>query len=1018
MNPPIEAPAAPAWHKAVVAVLALAFFVTPYLVSGRPQDSAALGHELVHDGLALVTQHGALRDAQRDPGVGNILATATAPWWGGIADEQALYRPVPMLLLGIAGAASGTYDEAAPADKPFLYHAFALALLVLCSLLVYELGMALFKNAKGALVAAALFATLPIHGEVIYDVAGIAELCAAAFGMAAWLAWLRAGDRPFSNPAQLGLCALLVLLAGLSKESAFALPLVFFLFDLGRAPQSDGGESGGLGRGFSHALSKLPALGLPIAALAIALVARVSVTGQLLPTYLPVNSLDNPLLFEGFLTRAMNALRVMASGVAAIFGVNTLSANWNYSPDYSATQIPIFGAFSLWNLVGLVAVVGTLGLAVMLFQRCRTRAALVFALFGSLLLTSNLLTPIGTIYADRLMFFPSVFAVLFLAAFLARAGNVGVAIGLALALGGGFWTWSNGKHWRDQTQLWTYASEQSAPESARAHFNNGVDAWNDQVATIAVRSFEKAIELYPDYAQAHSYLGDLFTQPQQLDLARAIEHFEEATEIQLANFDYDYPPEPIVDAGSFGPRALLYKVTRLRLFEEDVKDPEAHLAWLDGLIADGYDSAYVHHRRGTTLRVLGAPDEEIVAAFERSLAIDPTVDCVEAYGRYLLDTGRRQEALTHYTSIEDFPLGAQQVRVLLARAEAEFVEGPDAVLDTVNELLALRDDLSLAGEYVFSPEDDFRTLFLRAQARYAMLGDPPTREQLEDVATPLRNAIGAWRVLSDETYEAHALLAQIDQQLGEYEEAMTIIESLRTYRDAPSLRLMLGNLYARVGRAEDALDQFASIDADLRASVEDFPEDEAFRSTLVQTRTTVLAIYRALDRRDDALATIQSWHEKAPSDYDPLALFVHAYWLLGDGDLDGAFELANLLQQSFPEDPSGAQLYQDLRSIRELEARAETEGTPEVYEQLADLRRRVKYTYGAIDMATRAVETTPEDDPALSRRLALLAACHELAGDLQSALGALERALQLDLPDETRAVLDSEVARVRAALEG
>jgi tetratricopeptide (TPR) repeat protein len=1024
MNPSIDAsagtptdtPQPAAWHKGLVALFAVLFFLYPYLFSARPQPTSSLGSELVGDGLTLVTQHEALLAAQTEPSLGNILGTMGSTWWGGVAANQSLYRPIPSLLLGIAGAASGPYDESAPADRPFLYHAFALGLNVMCALLVFELALFLFKRTGGALVAGALFATLPIHGEVIFDVAGLAELCATAFSLAAWLAWLRAGDRPFARPGQLLIAAVCLFFATLSKESAFALPLVFVLFDIGRAPA--GGSS--FGAGVSHALSKLPALLVLVVVLAVSLGVRYSVTGAILPSYVGANALENPLIFQGVATRMMNALRIMAAGVAAIFGVNMLSSNWNYGPDYSATQIPVYPAFELWNLVGLVAVAGSLALAVVLYRQCRTRAALVFALFGSLLLTSNLITSVGTIFADRLMFFPSVMAVLFVTAFLAKRGTVGVALGLALAIGGGVWNWTNAAHWKDQTQLWTYASDHSSPKSARAHLNNGVDAFTDQVYQLARQEFEEAIDIFPRYAQGHAYLGFICLTPQERDYLTAIEHLGRACEIQLEDYHYDYPDEPVITTASFGPRSLLYHLTRLRLFteEEGVHAPSEHLAWLDSLIAKGYDSAYVHHRRATALAATGAPDDEVIAAFERSVEREQTRDCIEAYGKYLLDTGRPQEALTLYRTVDEFPRADEKVRLLLARAEAEFVDGPEAVLRTADELWKMRDELAFSGEYRFSEEQEFRTLYLRARAKYALTGGNPNEEQLRELRGILRRAVGAWKFVSDETFEANALLTHILLALGEDEEARIVLEALIAQRSAPSLRFQLGNLYTRQGRLVDALDQFEQIDGNLSLAVVQFPDDPQFANILTTTRATVLNIYRALGREDDAHAAVERWHQAAPTAYDPIALLVHAYYALGEGDTGTAFNLADLLSQQFPDDPSGPQLYDDLTALRDLETKVESgSNDPAIYEQLASFRRKFNYSMGALEMARRAVElsaSAPPNDRA--RRLSLLAACQELAGNLQASLDALRTGLALPLDEEGKAVFQSEIARVEAML--
>ncbi len=999
------------WHKVVVALLALAFFVTPYLFSGQQNKTDALGAELVGDGLILVTGHPAQRAAQR--GAAGLAQTVTTGWWGGLADSQALYRPVPSFLMGLAGLAGGSYNEAAPGHRTFPYHAITLGLNVLCALLVLELAWLIFRNAKAALISGALFATLPIHGEVIFDVAGLAELSASAFSLAAWIAWIRAGDQPFQKLGQLAIALVCLFFATLSKESAFALPLVFFLFDMGRTK-----SEGGIGAGVGHALSKLPALAACAVVLAVSLALRYQVIGELAPSFLATNHLDNPLLAEGFLTRAMNAIRLMGAGVLSMFGVNTLSSNWNYSPDYSANQISIFGPFGLWNLIGLVGVGGALALAALLYKKCRTRSALVFALFGSMLLTSNLLFEVGTIYADRLMFFPSVIAMMLLAGPLSRLGQTGVIAGLLLSVAGGYWTWSNGaNHWDSQTNLWTYAANKAAPDSARAHYNNGVDASKDQVYGLALKEFQKALEIFPNHVEAHYYSGMIHMQPQEYDPNLACDNFMAACEAQLANYNYsDFPSEPSLVEGSIGPRALLYRLSLLRLTEEDSKDPEAHLAWLDSLIAKGYNSAYVHHRRAVTLRALDRmPEAE--EAFEKSISIEVTVDCVQAYGKILLDAGRRKEALTLYRTTDEFEIPGQNVAFLLSRAEAEWVEGPEAVLALANQLWDMRNSLAEEGTYNFTPEQDFETLYLRAQAKLQIYGTEPTQEQLLELRKILRNAIGIYGALTPKTIQASAILATVHLQLGEDDDARVILAALLLQEEAPSMRNQLAGIYVRQGRFADALDQYTHLDRLLSQAANDFSDNPDAMRVFIEARGNILRLLATLDRSDEIETTIGRWHENAPNEFDPVALYIQGFWAISLGDMDAAFAAADTLKQQFPEDANGDQLAKTIVFLKDLETRADSGNDPAVLEELARARRGLGDGKGALEMAQRAVELSgaaPTEERA--RRFALLAACHEMLEDLNGAINAVRSALELTLSDEDKAVFEGEFTRLEARL--
>ncbi|MEO0652736.1 MAG: hypothetical protein AAFZ65_18830, partial [Planctomycetota bacterium] len=240
--------------QALIALLCLASLATPFL-AGSSRTSDSVGNELVLDGRLLMTDHEVLSEVPEHPG--RLFETLTTPWWGNLFPDQQLYRPLSSLTLGLAGAVSGErYDPDSPGMSVLPYKAFALALKIICALLVLQVATTLLGSARRGAIAGVLFATLPVHGEAIFDVAGIAELLSAALGLASWHFWLSAGDQPLKRPGALGASALLLFLAIHAKESAYALPLVFLVADMGRASS-----------GWSPALNQKCQLARPRAAL-------------------------------------------------------------------------------------------------------------------------------------------------------------------------------------------------------------------------------------------------------------------------------------------------------------------------------------------------------------------------------------------------------------------------------------------------------------------------------------------------------------------------------------------------------------------------------------------------------------------------------------------------------------------------------------------------------------------------------------------------------------------------------
>jgi tetratricopeptide (TPR) repeat protein len=140
----------------------------------------------------------------------------------------------------------------------------------------------------------------------------------------------------------------------------------------------------------------LAAVAIPIAAM---LFVRMQVMAHLPPASFPF--IDNPLVNAGFLQGRLTALAILARYLWRLVCPITLSA------DYSYAQIPLVsGALADW--VSWLVVAALAVLAVRSYRWNRT--AFFFAGFAAatLLPTSNLLFPIGTIMAERFLYLPSV----------------------------------------------------------------------------------------------------------------------------------------------------------------------------------------------------------------------------------------------------------------------------------------------------------------------------------------------------------------------------------------------------------------------------------------------------------------------------------------------------------------------------------------------------------------------------------------------------------------------------------
>ena len=137
------------------------------------------------------------------------------------------------------------------------------------------------------------------------------------------------------------------------------------------------------------------------------------------------------------------------------------------------------------------------------------------------------------------------------------------------------------------------------PDYAEAHNNLGVTLQNLGLMDEAVKSYEKAIAFKPDYAEGHNNLGNIFKELEQLDAA--VKSYEKVTAI---NPDY---PEAHYNLGN--------TLVKLGQLETAIKSYEMVIA-----INPDYPEAYFN--LGRSLQQLGKLDQA-VKCYEKAISIRP-----------------------------------------------------------------------------------------------------------------------------------------------------------------------------------------------------------------------------------------------------------------------------------------------------------------------------------------------------------------------------------------------------------
>ncbi len=450
-------------HVASAAVLVAILAVVPYLNS--LQNGFTFDDPVVVRDNPRVTRHSPVG-----------LLTAVYP-------VGVLYRPLTMLTY----AANYRLSPAA-----WGFHFVNLALHLAVSLGVLALALVLLDSLPAAVVAAALFAVHPIHTEAVNNIVGRAELLAAALVIASLLAQARAVRR--HSPIWSALALVSFALALLAKESAFTAIALIAVLVWWLDP--------------ARSWRRAAAAGVPFLLVGIAyLFLRHAMIGSLsLPSPPPV--VDNPLAHVALAPRLATALVVLLEYCSQLFLPLHLAADYSYNEIPVVTSV-LDARFLLALGVLLALTAGTIAVA----RRAPALALAAMFTVVPLALTANVLFPIGTIKAERLLYLPSVgwcLAAGWLVAFAVRRRRVVALVAVAavtVAFAGR--TWLRNRDWRDDLTLFTTAV-QAAPDSAKAHYNLAVAYDNQRRFDEALLHLHQSLRIFPDSPEAAFVIGTIY----------------------------------------------------------------------------------------------------------------------------------------------------------------------------------------------------------------------------------------------------------------------------------------------------------------------------------------------------------------------------------------------------------------------------------------------------------------------------------------------------------------------------
>ncbi|MFQ5458359.1 MAG: tetratricopeptide repeat protein [Myxococcota bacterium] len=398
------------------------------------------------------------------------------------------YRPLTVTTYALNHAVHGL--------RPFGYHLVNVLLHAGVSALVLLLALRLGVPLAGGLLAGLFFAVHPIHTDVVSGVVGRAEILAALAFVGGLFLWLR--YRESGRWRDLAALVAVYALGNLAKEQVIVLPGILFVAEF--AFHRFGDPAGR--RRLAAALAGCAVV------LAGIFILRAGATGSVLAGNLTAHPATTGLLYgEPLRVRAMTFLKVLQEIARLFLFPITLS------PDYTFNQISIPRHPDRSVIAG--ACVALLSLLWFLRAR-RAPRRLLMGLWAFLIYlpVSNLLVPLPLLFAERILYVPSIGLAIILGDWLvsgkgwrdrrARVALVAMA-GVIIVLWGAR-TVARNPDWRNQLTLFE-AGVKSAPDSAFLHMSYGIELLNRDRAAEAARELEHAVRIHPELAVAHYKLS-------------------------------------------------------------------------------------------------------------------------------------------------------------------------------------------------------------------------------------------------------------------------------------------------------------------------------------------------------------------------------------------------------------------------------------------------------------------------------------------------------------------------------
>jgi tetratricopeptide (TPR) repeat protein len=479
------------WYSLALLAIVLAVYGNT-LLNGYAMDDATVIHQnvIVKKGLA---------------GIPDILTTPRLSGYMNLTADS--YRPVSLILFAVEYQLWGA--------NPMMGHLMTILLFAACVLVLFSFLRRL-PGLEGTMVpflAAAIFAVHPVHTEVVANIKSCDELLAFLLGFGAlhvYANYVRDG-----RAGQLVAGLLLYLVACFSKETVVTfvaiVPLLFFVY-----LNSDKRRAWVLTAGTAAAV------------VLFVLVSRAVLASHGAAMQGAEDFTTNALIGAPLMAaRIPTAIAVLGRYLLLLVYPAPLLCN------YSFASVPFY---SWGSVVVLLSVVVYGAMKVFAFARMKRQlndlwAFAVWFYLLSIGLFSNIFFLVTSQMAERFLFLPSVGFCLAVALAIwygaRQSARVAAAVLFPLLVVFGGMTIARNAEWKDDATLFA-ADVQKAPDDCKLNYYKALsigapagadEAQRRQVIDEKMTYLRKALEIYPEFTEAHTEIAKLFEAKGQYDSA-------------------------------------------------------------------------------------------------------------------------------------------------------------------------------------------------------------------------------------------------------------------------------------------------------------------------------------------------------------------------------------------------------------------------------------------------------------------------------------------------------------------